>query len=1020
LKAYLLDDFKVEIDARAAEIGGCWQGEPRYGIPTVWGEDELRFFYERTLECEQPVILDIGANTGAFSLLAAMNPRMRVHAFEPAPITYKVLNNNISLNGLQDRIRTFQVALADRNGATILKYPKSGAASGLACIGKPLRFDEWAEFEVPVRKLDDLTVEHGIEKVDLVKVDTEGCELLVLKGADELIRKCHPDVLCEYWEPNTRQFGYHPSEIAKLLASYGYRHILVSHEDVFFYMPQTMRAAGRKSALLPCVAARANDAGQGRLGPAWGADEDRASLFELQQADTLVECWKSGKTIYEVVLPDCLRESVDRDPCSLPGILRELCDAKRRQEALSLVSYALAKYPDSPDLYNLQAELKYEIGNESGAKEDLLRLIERWPRHAKALNNLGVILGQEGNGREALDCFIGSLAVDPYDRNTVCNCAAAALNAHDVGKAVEHIGRYLDKSPDDAEVLQLSRELAVASSSPQSSVQAVRSASDYDYPQRDVTKVIITSGTLERFNGGAKIYNLWAKLLRKNRVDAYIATQDGSYDKWLVNHEPVISYRDVEDFRRKGDQVRVCSGWLNTPGLERLVGEGQFYYFDAELNWTLQFRDKLDRYLNSGAIARIGTHSRYIQSWYMANYQIKPILINEWSDESVFYEDARERIPGRIGCMPDASPEDRKAFDFLAGKVEEFGRGAELIEVNGDERQVADSLRTVDIFVGLNPGKHPFWGEGCPRTQQEALHCGCVLVAFDCLGNREYLYDNWTGLMSPSGDTEGLWQAVKSLLENTHAKERLRAGGKNIAEGLFSERDKYKLVSSFLGLARRGGLADDARAESAGGMTKEELRSIFPRPFWLAEEEVPFLARAAGDASSAIVEIGCAYGGSTAVFLLNKKRGVWVYSVDPFVPDSKGGVQAAAQQCHDAVAQALLKKGRGEAFEDWRLINDYSQNAAKWWDKEIDLLFIDGSHHYEDVKQDFQQWSRFVGRNGRILIHDSRKDNIAEDPSDRNFSRGWMGPTRLAEELRSSCDFRLVDTCHSISVFARR
>ena len=728
------------------------------------------------------------------------------------------------------------------------------------------------------------------------------------------------------------------------------------------------------------------------------------------------------------MLPNDLRECVDCRPGALPEALKELCAAKRLREALTVVSYALQRYPDSPDLYNLQAELNVEIGDSATAKKILQSATERWPSHARALGNLGVILALEGNTKEALHYFTRSLRVDPYDRNTVCNCAVAALSAGDAGSAAvglaipcgRFVAKYLEKFPADVEAAQLGGELEAAEFARLRAAQDVQLSPGGSESRKKATKVVFTSGALKRFNGGTKIYTLWAKLLRKNGVDAHIATQDGSYEEWLVNPEPVVSYRDVENYGSRGDDVRVVTCWLDTPGLERLVGERQFYYFDAELNWTLQFRDKLDRYLNSGTIARIGAHSRYIQSWYMANYQIKPILINEWSDESVFYEDARERIAGRIGCMPDASPEDRKAFDFLAGKVEEFGAGAELIKVGGDERQVADLLRTVDIFVGLNPGKHPFWGEGCPRTQQEALHCGCVLVAFDCLGNREYLYDNWTGLMVPLGDTEGLWQAVKSLLENTQAKEQLRVGGKNIAEGLFSERDKYKLVSSFLGLAHRGGLADDARAESAGGMTKEELRSIFPRPFWLAEEEVPFLARAAADASNAIVEIGCAYGGSTAVFLLNKKRGVQVYSVDPFVPDSKGGVQAAAQECHDAVAQALLKKGRGEAFEDWRLVNDYSQNAAKRWDKEIDLLFIDGSHHYEDVKQDFQQWSRFVGKNGRILIHDSRKDNIAEDPSDLNFSRGWMGPTRLAEELRSSCDFRLVDTCHSISVFARR
>ena len=87
--------------------------------------------------------------------------------------------------------------------------------------------------DIETRTIDGL----NLRRVDLIKIDTEGCELLVLKGAQELIKKCHPDILCEYWEPNTKQFGYHPSEITKLLVSHGYKYTRVGKEDLFFYIP---------------------------------------------------------------------------------------------------------------------------------------------------------------------------------------------------------------------------------------------------------------------------------------------------------------------------------------------------------------------------------------------------------------------------------------------------------------------------------------------------------------------------------------------------------------------------------------------------------------------------------------------------------------------------------------------------------------------------------------------------------------------------------------------------------------
>ncbi|UCG46190.1 MAG: FkbM family methyltransferase, partial [Phycisphaerales bacterium] len=238
MQAYLLDNSKVEIDPMSAEIGGSWQAPRRDGIPDVWGADELRFFYKRTLERRRPVVIDVGANTGSYSLLAAINRDMASYAFEPAPITYAVLNKNISLNNLEARVKAFNMALADRNGKGVLKYPESGKESGLACIGRPLRFDRWIEYEVDLWRLDDFAAQNGIEKADLIKLDTEGSELLVLKGAEEFVRRCRPNIFCEYHEVNAGQFGYHPRQIVELLHSWGYRHARVGHEDVYFYIPK--------------------------------------------------------------------------------------------------------------------------------------------------------------------------------------------------------------------------------------------------------------------------------------------------------------------------------------------------------------------------------------------------------------------------------------------------------------------------------------------------------------------------------------------------------------------------------------------------------------------------------------------------------------------------------------------------------------------------------------------------------------------------------------------------------------
>jgi len=302
--------------------------------------------------------------------------------------------------------------------------------------------------------------------------------------------------------------------------------------------------------------------------------------------------------------------------------------------------------------------------------------------------------------------------------------------------------------------------------------------------------IVFTSGRLAARSGGAKLYNLWVELLRRYGHDACIATQDGDYAQWLIRHEPVVSYAQV----RQMEAPQIVTGWLATPELEKLLQGRPLYYFDAELRWTLQFRSALDRYLAQDRIAGIATHSRYIRAWYMATYGITPTLIREWSDTAIFYPDPEARHPGAIGCMMD-DPGSEHTYRTLDAAFP-----GQIVPISGDEGQVAELMRSVDIFAGINPGKHVLWGEGCPRTQQEAMHCGCVVVAYDVLGNHEYLYDGWTGRLVPRGDTPALIAAMRELLADEAERERLRRNGIELVQALFSQAGKIELAREFLQL----------------------------------------------------------------------------------------------------------------------------------------------------------------------------------------------------------------------------
>lgn len=236
IEAQLLLGAKVNIDPNATHIGGSWQGkEPGTGIPRPWDPDTLKFFYEQTGKFKNAFILDIGANTGTYCLLPVLNRSIRGYAFEPNPEVYRILKNNLTFNALQNNIQTVPVALSDRKGVATLKIPVSGTDSGLACLGTPQRFNGWREISVPMDTLDNVAKLRNISHVDLIKIDTEGCELSILLGGEKLIRCTLPDILLEFEERNTAQFGYHPKEIAKLLMSWGYSFRKISSSDAFFY-----------------------------------------------------------------------------------------------------------------------------------------------------------------------------------------------------------------------------------------------------------------------------------------------------------------------------------------------------------------------------------------------------------------------------------------------------------------------------------------------------------------------------------------------------------------------------------------------------------------------------------------------------------------------------------------------------------------------------------------------------------------------------------------------------------------
>ena len=162
--------------------------------------------------------MDIGANVGIFSVVMGVTVGTlgRVFAFEPVPANISRLEKNLSKNGLGN-VQVFPLALGASDGqmrlhiATDPAYPSLREVQG--------GFGSGAEVSIQVRSLDGVWEELGRPDISLVKIDVEGAEANVLRGASRFLATCRPTLLVE---ANSAE---DLDSLCAQLCSLGYRHV---------------------------------------------------------------------------------------------------------------------------------------------------------------------------------------------------------------------------------------------------------------------------------------------------------------------------------------------------------------------------------------------------------------------------------------------------------------------------------------------------------------------------------------------------------------------------------------------------------------------------------------------------------------------------------------------------------------------------------------------------------------------------------------------------------------------------
>jgi FkbM family methyltransferase len=150
---------------------------PEYGFVT-WNPAEYHAF--RAAAGPGTVALDVGANVGAFTLLLArwVRPGGRVYAFEPAPGAVDGLVRHLALNGVGDAVSVVRAAVSSSSGTATLTADGASGTNRLA--------ESPGGERVETVTIDDFCAREGVRPT-FIKIDVEGAELDVLRGARETI-----------------------------------------------------------------------------------------------------------------------------------------------------------------------------------------------------------------------------------------------------------------------------------------------------------------------------------------------------------------------------------------------------------------------------------------------------------------------------------------------------------------------------------------------------------------------------------------------------------------------------------------------------------------------------------------------------------------------------------------------------------------------------------------------------------------------------------------------------------------
>ncbi len=224
----------------------------------TWSPEIQELLADQLFPEGRGTFLDIGANIGLVSIPLAERRRVRCLAFEPEPRNFEWLERNIAAHEVGSLFTTFNLALHSEE--TRLRFELSASNFGDHRVrgAAPAEADaKRTLIEVPAGRLDDLVRLEDLPRPIVAKLDTQGSELRVLRGAERSLPQID-HLICEFWPHGLRRMGDSPGDLDRALSR------LLLRDDLETRRAPGAAAAGR-SPLRPARLAAHRRLGSGLL-----------------------------------------------------------------------------------------------------------------------------------------------------------------------------------------------------------------------------------------------------------------------------------------------------------------------------------------------------------------------------------------------------------------------------------------------------------------------------------------------------------------------------------------------------------------------------------------------------------------------------------------------------------------------------------------------------------------------------------------------------------------------------------